>query len=837
MKIKIIQIKYFRRWFQIYSNYYVHPLSVYVFGEYDISLRQIKFLADEGYTLADFKEKTMLAQQLSKKKKALYNKIQDIVPYIDSTIFDKSVYKLAAAGLSEKNIRLLKEFKIYYQDIEDLRYESFISILNSTTSKEAIFQRIKNAYRKVEDTYIQNESCTNEKIYNILLKKFFDSLPPRKLVTLLEIKQYLLRNYKNPNNLDEKLIQKIIKKNIEKDLIYKVDLSFAKKYTKIENYLDENDFKNKDIFIHKLNNRTLQEIANEHNLTRERIRQIINKVLDNMPVMEEILVYGTVFEKYDWDEKLFALVYNEHPYVYQLLKLKFKKGTNKILDHLDSILLTEKQRNIVLQYFNCYINFENNIVPYSNKMKLFEHLVYNLGAVAVQSDEFIEIANEFIESEKLPEHMKFDKFGVNGLADRSNYVLRTNRYGFRFYNIGNLDSYEIQQLKKLLNLEHGVYSTAKLFRENSELMDSLNIDSEYELHNLYKKVIHVPSVEYTRMPEFSVGNITKDEFMRTIFNELAPISIDQLANYIEQEYGLKYASTRALIFSEYIEFIHGNEIVISHSTINEVEFNQLKVLLKKEIYTIEELSKKGRIIDEHFRDKFINNYTLLQVGYYIRGMFILSTKYNSVEKYFSEYLLNQEIFQNTRSPVYQTSSFNKTLYELERSLDAIRIDRDIYITSKKLNAVCIFKEQLIEYREAVYSFASDIPYFTLPQIRKLGFNHKLEEFSFSDLFYERIIWSHPSIQSIHTVSHIIFKTSSDVVNITSFIKYIMSEHNQLNLYSFLEKVSCKYEVNLTPNRVIELINKSNMYYSPEMERIYLDKDTFIKDIYSRKEVY
>lgn len=824
---------------KIDSSYIYHPLSIYVLGEYNISFRQIKYLSEEGYTLADFKGNTILAQHLSKKKKALYNKVQNIIPCIDSTIFSESVYKLAAADLSEKNILLLKEYGISYTDIRDLTYESFISILNSASSKEAIFQRIKDAYQKAEGS-VENsfdKNSVNQKIYTNLLTNFFESLPPRKFVSLLEIKQYILRNYKRSAELDDELIQEILEKKIKKNLIYTVDLMFAKKYTKIKTYLEENNFKNKDILIQKLNNRTLQEIADEYNLTRERIRQIIIKLLNNMPVMEEVIVYQTVFEQYDWDEKLFNMVYNEHPYVYQLLKLKLKKGTKKVLDYLDNIALTKEQRNIVLQYFNHYINFENKIVPFSNKMKLFENLVYNLGSIAVQSDEFIEIANEFIESKNLPEHMKFDKFSVNGLADRSNYVLRTNKHGFRFYNISNLDNHEIQQLKQLLNLEPGIYSTAKLFRENMELMDSLNIDSEYELHNLYKKAINLPSIEYTRMPEFSVGNISKDEFMKSLFNELAPITLDNIANYIEQEYGLKYASIRALISSDYIEFIHGNEIITNHNDLTEEEFNQLKALLTKDIYTIEEFSKKGKTLDEHFRDKFINNYTLLQVGYYIRGMFILSTKYNSVEQYFSEYLLNQDIFQNTRSPVYQTSSFNATLYELEQSLDAIRIDRDIYITSKKLNAVGIFKEQLIEYREAVYSFASDIPYFTLPQIRKLGFNHELEEFGFSDLFYERIIWSHPSIQSIHTVSHIIFKTGSDVANLTSFINYIMYEHIQLDLYAFLEKVANKYEVNLNQNRIIELINKSIMHYSPEMERIYLDKETFFKDIYYKKDVH
>lgn len=803
-------------------------------GEYSISLHQIKNLVDDGFTIADFKENTEIVKHLSKKKKSLYNKIQNIVHEIDLTVFNESVYKLAAADLSEKNIKLLKQHEISYKDIEDLSYETFVSILKSENSKEAVFQRIKDAYEKAEALLEASfdEANTNEKIYTNLLTQLFESLPPRKFVSLLEIKQYLLRNSKRPvGELNDELIQQMLEKKIKKNLIYKVDLMFAKKYTKITKYFEENNFKNKDILIQKLNNKTLQEIADEYNLTRERIRQIINKIINDMPVMEEFLIYKPIFEQYDWNEDLFVMVYDELPYVYRLLKLKFKKGTKNILDNLENISLTQNQQSIVIQYFNHYINFENKIVPFSNKIGLFEHLVYNLGAVAVQPDEFIEIANEFIESKNLSNHLKFDKNSVNGLADRSNYVLRTNRYGFRFYNINDLETHEIHQLKQLLNLEPGIYSTAKLFRENIELMNSLNIDSEYELHNLYKKIINIASVEYTRMPEFSVRNISKNEFMRSLINELAPISIDNFANHIEQEYGLKAASVKALIYSDYLEFIHGNELISHHNEINETELNQLKSLLIKNLYTIDELSQKGKALNRNFRDKFINNYTLLQVGYYIRGMCIINKKYSSVEQYFLEHILNQEVFQNTRSSAYQTSSFNTTLYALEQSLDAIRIDRDLYITSKKLNAVGIHKEKLIEYREAVYSFASNIPYFTLPQIRKLGFSHELEDFGFSDLFYERIIWSHPSIQSIHNASHIIFNTDSDIVNLTSFIYYIMYQHIQLDLYSFIEKVSRKYEVNLNPNRIIELVNKSNMYYSPEMERFYLNKDEFFKAIY------
>lgn len=812
----------------LYSH---HPIGIYILGEYGISLHQIKFLLDEGYTLADFEENTELAQQLSRKKNLLYNKIKNALP-IDSSLFNDSVYKLVAADLSLKNIELLKRHNISYKDIKDLTYPSFVDILQSTTSKEAVYHRIKNAFEKVEESIEAFPTDANKKLYNALLTQLFDSLPPRNFISLFEIKRYLLRKlHINAKEIDENLIKEILEKKLEKDLISSDGLMFAKKYIKITCYLKENNFKDKDILVSKLNNATLQDIADEYGVSRERIRQRLRKTLNNLPITEECLIYQKTFEQYDWNEELFNLVFKEHPYVYRFLKLKFKKGNKDILNCLDDIPFKPEERNLVIKYFNHYVNYENQIVPYSNKLALFEHLVFNFGEVAVQPDEFIEIANEYVTNKEFSEYLMFDKNSINGLADRSNRVIRTNRYGFRYYNLNNLETHEINHLKQLLNLEPGIYSTAKLFKENIELMNELNIHSEHELHNIYKKIIVVPGVEYTRMPEFSVGDVSKEEFMTLLFNELAPILVDDFVTYVEKEYGLKSSSMRALIYSDYIKYLHGNMIVVHHTQVTKEELNLLKNLLNRNLYTLDELTKLGESVDKDFRNKFINNHTLLQVGYYIRGMFILNKKYSSIEQYFLEHILEQDIFHNTRLPAYQTSSFTATLYELEKSLDAIRIDRDLYITSKRLNASGLRKEKLVEYRDAVFAFAAQMEYFTLPQIRLAGFNHPLEEYSFNDTFYERIIWSHPEIRSIHMASHIIFNTSSSEANFTSFIHYIMSKSIQMDLYTFIQKIYREYKINLNPHKLVEIVNNSSMYYSAEMERIYLNKDAFYKDIY------
>src|SRR5699024_9446292 len=140
-------------------------------------------------------------------------------------------------------------------------------------------------------------------------------------------------------------------------------------------------------------------------------------------------------------------------------------------------------------------------------------LVFYLGQQAVTDTAFIHAANQYIQKHQLSEQLLFDERNTIGLADRSNNILRTKSNGFRYYDLTSLNKDDINKLKELMKLEPGIYSTRKLYKENLELMSELTINSAYELHNLYKKLIDLPHIEYTRMPEFSVGGLSKSDFL------------------------------------------------------------------------------------------------------------------------------------------------------------------------------------------------------------------------------------------------------------------------------------------------------------------------------------
>lgn len=809
-------------------DYLHHSLGLYILLEYGISNRHIELLKSEEFVLNDFMENTNKTEKFQKAKRALSAKINEALQVITKEQFDQSLYKLVANGLSIKYIQLLKDNELNYPDLRGLDFIDFIK-LKGFKSKDAAYRKIMEAYQETEKQLLKEQALPNK--FKSELESYISSLPPKKLISLVELKSKLIHDkHLKLEEIDDEDIKSVLSQMVVDGIAYETNMGFGKKFISLKELLSI-EFKNKETLIERLEGKTLQEIAGMTGVTRERVRQKIGKTLQKMPLLEEYYIYKTVFETYNWNEPIFCKVFEVSKKVYNYLLLTLSKGSKTILEALDENLLNDNEKEKMLKELNYYRNSFGEFVPYSNKSAFFEELVFNLAQKAVHMSEFIEIANEDIEKKGLNANLLFDERNVIGLADRSLKVLRTRNLGFRYYDISNVDSADYQRLCKLLDLEAGIYSTSKLYNENPELMDSLNLDSEHELHNLLKKSVVLSHIEYTRMPEFAVGGITKREFLIKLFNELAPITITEFVEYVNSNYGLKSTSLTSLLLMEYIEFIHGDTIIVNHYESSAEELKLLDSLLDKDIFTIEEFVKKGIHIDKNFHDKYVNNSTLLKLNYFIRGSYILNRKYNSIDQYFVEHITSQKIFRNTRTPIYQNSSFNGVIYNLEKELDIIRIDTDLYITLSRLEEVGVNKSDLIGFREAALSFVAENTFFSLPYLRKLGFKHELEELGFDDLFYERIIWSSPMIKSIHTSLHISFNKTQKDIKLNDFIRSLVIEEGKLDVYVLEEKIHENYEIGLKRQKIIDVVRNSDLYYSDDTEYVYLTREQYYADIY------
>lgn len=287
-------------------------------------------------------------------------------------------------------------------------------------------------------------------------------------------KNYLLNEndfFYFPNNLFYH--QDEVNKIIERSMIVSLEFFLS------------SDIKDITLLKERLNGKTLQEIANNYGLTRERIRQKLANIPINPNEITEVKKYVSVFEMYNFSEKDFILLFDENLKVYNFLKLFCKKGIDEpkqyVLDM--DIPITTK-----IKFFdqNQYIVTRNGQVKKVDKLEFFEEVLFKYRGIFFTSEEFYLIYQD--ESQGYP-NLNLSvgtPRAIQGLVDRSNNVINSNNRRFRYFEDELLPD-KLDIMNEMLTLPNGIYSMRKLFGEYTDFMEEIGIFNEYELHNLYKK--------------------------------------------------------------------------------------------------------------------------------------------------------------------------------------------------------------------------------------------------------------------------------------------------------------------------------------------------------------
>lgn len=201
----------------------------------------------------------------------------------------------------------------------------YVFCLNTGTTKESSNpMNLNNWEFYIVPTSVINEKCSNN-----------------KTISLNKVRQ---------------LTKAVSYDNLQESIDYLIDNNFNAIAPEITNSLiDEiNKIKSekwKSIFLDRLNGKTLADIGNKNNLSRERTNKIVNKILSDMnPIKED--TYKDIFEKYFIEKDLFCKLFNEDSIVYYYLNLVYKKGFSTLDELYSSNKLNVMQNRLLKEYLN-----------------------------------------------------------------------------------------------------------------------------------------------------------------------------------------------------------------------------------------------------------------------------------------------------------------------------------------------------------------------------------------------------------------------------------------------------------------------------------------------------
>ncbi|WP_440604418.1 hypothetical protein [Bacillus sp. GB_SG_008] len=777
-------------------------------------------LVKKGFILDDFLNSTEKMVDLQKMKPKLCSDIKKVMHKIGSQEKEDNLYQLYNEGLSLGIIGNLIEAGVSYHEVPELLVNgsahSKISLRHSTLNK------IIEAFNVVE----KNKGSVS---YHELLSyadNYVSDLTFNQSITISQFRDILFRKFQIP--IGDSL-NRIITDLQKARKIKFTSIGIKKNVFTLMEYLQD-DFEDKELLLERLEGETFQQLADQFGYSRQGAINVFKRVIAKMPIFEEEYRFAALFEEYDVEETLFCKLFDESPIVYQFLIHKFNRQSKSILEGFYHLNFNDKQRECLLQYFNCFISTNGEILEYT-RFNVFNEVLKKYHYEKMRNEDILVRYNDYLVKNNFPENLKADINSIRGIVERSDYIIRCKSHYFRYYDFQVIDGQILKRLNDLLMLERGVYSTKKLFSGNPELMEELDIRTEYELHNLLKRHIHPPQVKYTRMPEFTIGKITKKEFMLESFYELAPIEFSEFLEYIEENFGLRRDSLASYIISELSQYIHNEYIKVDYQLLSKDKIQELKTYLSEPIYTVEQFKSIGLNVDKHF-NKYVNNMNLINIGYTLRSNYVLSNEYSSVEEYFRAHILSQDYFVYEDLSIYKNQSYTSAISKLEKSFDIIKVEKDMYITSKKLGAAGISHGDIMDYREKLLELVQHNEFFTLKRLRDLGFEHFIEDFGFEDIFYERMISRFEGISTIRLGVGYVFKLSEEQISLSDFIYHLVAAHRKLNLYDLLQELQNQFGLDIETYKIISSIQNVEIFYSEELQRFYLDAEDYYEEVFS-----
>lgn len=328
----------------------------------------------------------------------------------------------------------------------------------------------------------------------------------------------------------------------------------------IENEADRN------LLIARLNGKTLDEIGREFNLSQQRVRIKIKRLLHKIPTVEEDK-YRYIIKNYDISLEDFQLAFEvpktTYYYLYETYYPEHKKrdgndaGIKDIRDILNDENIPYKMRKqaekIVLKNFVLV----NGRYVKKRKTVLIKHFIKTFCFEETKLDDFVRLYHNWLAELGVfgDDKLSLDHHGVKNFLFKSEFVLCSLGNTFRYYDIA---AYDFSELLEVLNLNSYVnleISTLKLFRDYKELMIRFDIRNEYELHNLLKKIMPQDNgnIKFGRTPNIEIGTVDRKKQLCTFLLSHSPITVEDAANKYEETFGVKGAT----LIADYLPLVGG----------------------------------------------------------------------------------------------------------------------------------------------------------------------------------------------------------------------------------------------------------------------------------------
>lgn len=752
----------------------------------------------------------------------------DINISVDSQNLDKIINKMTAIYMSTEVLtdgdsNVIKE--ILLSDKENSNLGLFTKIFDSSDSLFKKYYVINSDFHKniVKYSILLQCFCVNGCSYNLLLERLNKAF-----------------------GVDDKFFEKCLKElQLIGDLIVNDDYYYE---TKIKTFgqiltdlLDDDKLKvtRRDIEIYRsrVNGLTLQNIGDSYGCTRERIRQIINRIelkCGKYFIGCEEYKYKGFVMRFNVDKKtliqLFDLSLQETNFIFY----KWKCGEENLIDGCTDIGLSISIKEKLIRFAKESFIIIGNLYIKKHRLDILKYVVETFckddTSLSAVYKIYMEIAQKYkLEDSNLSEH------SFHAQIERIPNALSKQGHLIRFFDFSTINIDLLLEELHFNELDDVEISTHLFFLNYPDVLKKYDIRDKYELHNLLRKSssrFMNKTVKFLRMPGIAIGNVNREDQVKSFFEKYSPISIERVALLYEKQYGVDPATFNANYLKYIKEDLTTDKEFTNSVPLGETYCKSLELVLDKNLYHIKVFKRIFKNVIGNEYQHYFNKYNFLKLGFIQKGELVYLLKDKNAKNAVRRYFLRADkiILDSDDEALLTSSTFTQALSKLKASYQIIEFCPCSYISSSALENFGINKDVILQYVEEILKIANK-DYFSLSKISLKVHNHPIYDLGFETYFYESILKASHKLRYTTIENNVIFKETDECFYISDIIKEWVDRFDYLSISNLIDIFNERFEICLTQRyNLITASKRAGLYYDQIMDSIFRDKSKFYEEV-------
>lgn len=739
---------------------------------------------------------------------------------------------------------------------------SFLSLHSLTVIEinSLIINKLKTRFKSVEELYFNQDKIVTLKIHNSIRLKIiefvedfhlnFENNSKDALKYLILTELQTLVDVSSSNDLFQLLLDKGKEFSIGQfyDAVNelandgKIRISpkgIILRRVTIDEFIESNKSdKRFEILSDRLNGMSPSDIIKKHHLSRQRVAQIYQSIIDKFPIFEDEDKYKNILSEYKLSQEAMEYLGLNNLRLAKYIDLKYDFHPEK--NEIDFVLETKRQHTeggtLVLRKNN-KLWLSGFVLTYDFR-NLIEHFIeveninqFELKSFTVNLINYYRLRNVEFDFGNKNHRAYLTRLGnipnILSCGDDIYFYLRSE----------NLTSEFLYLSREYIDNFYGYGSVFYFFSKNEELCLANQISNENILFAVLKHLYaeeYLDQILFIRNPTLITKDLSRDDFFKELIEEKSPIDRDLFFDYLNENHGLAKATlywNSVAWFDDYLD--EQNQLNIKDK--EDLSFFQNFIddaFSEYAIISTEYYKKQLSSLSNDKRKRLLSNNLLRKLGYRYSNKGVYRRTFNNINDAYRELFtqLNKTISYHELLRFFPANSLLNPRYEdVFEECYLLRYTEESYINVNKMGysnpRLIEFRNKLVDslIESRIYLSATLIHNRSVLELFDQYSDVKSMVYSMGDRLFDSVLDSSRLVYSMITSKGLLF-TIGERISHKLIIKNLIEEFEEIDRTELEYYVSDHYglDLELSPG----YINELGYYYSQHMNTIYISKSRF-----------